>query len=223
MDAHFWHERWERGEIGFHKSRVNPLLARWWPVLRLPSGSPVWVPLCGKSLDMLWLRDQGHGVVGVELSRAALEDFAAEHQLPLTWLTQGCLDIAETRGIKLYAGDVFSLNAEHLAKVAAVYDRAALIALPPEMRAQYVAHMLNILPAGWQMLLVTLDYPQAERPGPPFSVNDEEVRRLFDGYRITVLDEQDVLAEHAVFRQQGMTRLHERVYHIAGLRESSDS
>ncbi|MEH6500784.1 MAG: thiopurine S-methyltransferase [Pseudoalteromonas distincta] len=223
MDAHFWHERWQRGEIGFHKSRVNALLARWWPTLPLPAGCSVWVPLCGKSLDMLWLRGQGHAVVGVELSRTALEDFAAEHQLSLTWRTQGCFDIAEGQGLELYAGDVFSQSAEHLAKIAAVYDRAALIALPPAMRAQYVAHTLSVLPAGWQMLLVTLDYQQAERPGPPFSVDDEEVRRLFDGCQITLLDDQDVLSDHAVFQQQGMTRLHERVYHIAAHRLSADS
>ncbi|WP_022963232.1 thiopurine S-methyltransferase [Halopseudomonas pelagia] len=214
MDTDFWHERWQRGEIGFHKSKVNPLLVRWWPALQLSLGSAVWVPLCGKSLDLLWLHDQGHIVVGVELSRSALDDFALENQLTLTWRRQEPFDLAEGQGLKLFAGDVFALQSAQLEQVVAVYDRAALIALPPAMRARYAAHIIKNLPAGWQMLLVTLDYPQAERAGPPFSVADTEVRQLFKGCSISLLDECDVLADHAVFRQQGMTRLHERVYHI---------
>lgn len=214
MDAHFWHERWQRGEIGFHKSRANPLLVRWWPQLALPSGSAVCVPLCGKSLDLLWLRDHGHSVTGVELSRSALEDFAQENQLALHWRREEPFDVAEGQGMQLFAGDFFAVQPEHIERVAAVYDRAALIALPPDMRARYVTHMLTILPASWQMLLVTLDYPQAERPGPPFSVPDAEVRALFAGCDVTQLDDQDVLEDHALFRQQGMTQLRERVYHI---------
>lgn len=223
MDAHFWHERWQRGEIGFHKATVNPLLTRWWPTLQLPPGSAVWVPLCGKSLDLLWLRDQGHRVLGVELSRSALAEFASENQLQLNWRPEGEFELAEGQGFSLYAGDVFALQPAHLAQVAAVYDRAALIALPAELRARYAAHMQDILPAGWQMLLVTLDYPQSERPGPPFSVADDEVRHLFQGCQIKLLHEQDVLAEHAVFRQQGMTRLHERVYHISAAAQQPTS
>lgn len=216
MDAHFWHERWQRGEIGFHKSRANPLLVRWWSQLKLAPGSAVCVPLCGKSLDLLWLRDQGHRVLGIELSRSALDDFARENQLLLRWRRQEPFDLAEGQGMQLLAGDFFSAQRKQVERIAAVYDRAALIALPTDMRARYVEHMMSILPAGWQMLLVTLDYPQAERPGPPFSVSDVEVRRLFSNCNIILLDDQDVLDDHAMFRQQGMTQLRERVYRIAG-------
>lgn len=214
MDTHFWHERWQRGEIGFHKSKANPLLISWWPTLQLSAGSTVWVPLCGKSLDMLWLREQGHEVVGVELSRSALDDFAQENQLSLSWRRQEPFDLAQGPGMTLFAGDVFAMRPAHLEQVAAVYDRAALIALPPDMRTRYVKHLIKVLPAGWQMLLVTLDYPQSERAGPPFSVDDQEVHDLFEGCSIALLDERDVLTDHAVFQQQGMSRLHERVYHI---------
>lgn len=212
MDAHFWRERWQRGEIGFHKSRVNPLLTRWWPTLALPAGSQVCVPLCGKSLDMLWLREQGHRVLGVELAEEALRDFAQEHQLTLNWQTQTDFVVASGQGFELLCGDVFELTAADLKSVSAVYDRAALIALPPAMRARYVTHLLDRLPNGCQLLLVTLDYPQQERPGPPFSVGEEEVRDLFAACDIRLLDDQDVLAEHAVFRAQGMSSLRERVY-----------
>jgi len=215
MDADFWQERWERGEIGFHKGRVNPLLERWWSRLEINVPATVLVPLCGKSLDMLWLRDQGYGVVGVELSRRALSDFVSEHRLDCRWDTWNAFDVARCDGLSLYCGDFFALQADQLEQVAVVYDRAALIALPPPMRERYVLHLRGQLAAGWKMLLITLDYPQSDRPGPPFSVPDVEVQRLFAGCKIVTLNESDVLDDHPVFRDQGMTRLVERVYLIA--------
>ncbi|UJJ32132.1 thiopurine S-methyltransferase [Halopseudomonas maritima] len=215
MDAAFWQQRWQLGEIGFHKAATNPLLQQWWPRLALTGAESVLVPLCGKSLDLLWLRAQGHSVLGVELARSALEAFDAEHGLALAWSHEGDFAVARGTGFELLCGDYFALQAEHLAGVAAVYDRAALIALPPAMRERYVAQLRNLLPEGWKMLLVTLDYPQEQRPGPPFSVPDAEVRALYHGCRIDVLDEQDVLADHAVFASQGMQSLVERVYLIS--------
>lgn len=212
MDADFWHERWERGEIGFHKSRVNPLLQQWWPALELEATAPVLVPLCGKSLDMLWLREQGYPVIGVELSRLALADFISAHALPCQWQSRDGFEVARCDGLDLYCGDFFALQMAHLEQVSVVYDRAALIALPPALRARYVAHLRKHLPVGWKMLLITLEYPQEDRPGPPFSVPDAEVRSLFAGCGIEVLQECDVLDDHPVFRDQGMTRLSERVY-----------
>ncbi|MEH6386516.1 MAG: thiopurine S-methyltransferase [Pseudomonas profundi] len=215
MEADFWHERWERGETGFHKADINPLLSRWWPSLELAAGSAVWVPLCGKSLDMIWLAERGHRVIGVELSRTALEAFAEEAGISLQWQACGQFSEAQAHPYRFYCGDYFALSEEHVASVAGVYDRAALIALPEPMRADYVEHMRRILPAGWKMLLVTLDYPQHERPGPPFAVSDNEVRRLFAGCSISLLEDQSVLEDHQVFKQQGMTRLNERVYLIS--------
>jgi thiopurine S-methyltransferase len=214
MDAEFWRERWQLGEIGFHKSRANPLLMRWWPALALNPGAKVLVPLCGKSLDMLWLREQGSAVVGAELSRQALDSFIEENELSCKWQDSDGFDVAACTELTLYCGDFFALEAAHLATVSAVYDRAALIALPPPMRQQYVAHLREQLQAGWKMLLITLDYRQSERPGPPFSVPDTEVRTLFSGCSVSVLQEAQVLEEHAVFRDQGMTSLIERVYLI---------
>ncbi|HDZ57751.1 MAG TPA: thiopurine S-methyltransferase [Pseudomonas xinjiangensis] len=214
MEADFWKQRWHLGETGFHKSQVNPLLTHWWPFVRASQGAPVLVPLCGKSLDMHWLVDRGHTVIGVELARKALQEFAAEQALAFEWTITGPFEKVEGQGYRLYCGDFFALTASDVGSVQVVYDRAALIALPGRMREEYAAHMRRILPPRWTMLLVTLDYPQAQRAGPPFSVSDEEVRRLFAGCDIALLDNRDVLDEHQMFRSQGMTELHERVYLI---------
>jgi thiopurine S-methyltransferase len=189
-------------------------LLRFWGDLDLTPGAGVLVPLCGKSLDMIWLREQGHGVLGVELSRLALEDFIREQSLECDWENQGDFAVAQCGALALYCGDYFALNADQLASVTAVYDRAALIALPSPMRKRYVAHLRACLPVGWQLLLVTLDYQQQERAGPPFSVPDAEVRDLFEGCTVSILQEEEVLDQHAVFKQEGMTGLIERVYLI---------
>ena len=104
MEAEFWQTRWQRGETGFHKSRINPLLSRWWPALQVRPSARVWVPLCGKSLDMLWLRDQGYEVQGVELARTAIESFISEQKLALTWQQQDEFDVAIGAGFELLCG-----------------------------------------------------------------------------------------------------------------------
>jgi thiopurine S-methyltransferase len=131
MEEEFWLERWDRGQIGFHQREVNPDLRRSWPDLGLAPGDPVFVPLCGKSRDMGWLRSQGHPVLGVELSPRAVSDFFSESGLEPEWRRHRKLRVAEAGGVRIHQGDFFDLTAEDLAGVGAVYDRAALIALPP--------------------------------------------------------------------------------------------
>jgi len=223
MNIDFWHERWEKGETGFHLSKVNPLLVRWWSALTPQPNEPVWVPLCGKSLDMIWLRQQGHPVSGVELSKQALEAFASEQQLDLRWRTleknqpqaQESLTVAEGEGFELFCGDYFSITAAQLTHIRLIYDRAALVALPTAMRQRYVERMRATLPSDWRMLLLTFDYPQEQRPGPPFSVSDDEVRQLFSGCTVEILNEQQEIDRHGTFRAQGLTSIIERVYLIS--------
>lgn len=214
MQRDFWHRRWQKNEIGFHRSEVNPLLRQWWSRMEIPRGGEVFVPLCGKSLDMIWLRRQGHPVMGTELSELALTTFDEEHDLGLQWHSESPFEIATAEGWRLYQGDFFRLEPAHLRDTAAVYDRAALIALPPEMRADYVAHMRRIIPAGSPLLLITLDYPPQEMQGPPFSVGDEEVRQLFAGCHLELLAEYPALAEFPDFAERGLSDLTERVYRI---------
>ncbi len=216
MEPKFWQERWARNQIGFHLPEVNPYLQRHWPTLALPDGAKVLVPLCGKSLDLMWLASHGLRVMGVELSEQAVEAFFSEQNLTPRISQRGGFKVYQADLIELWCGDFFALEAEMLADCTALYDRAALIALPPLMRAQYAEHLNHLLQRGCQGLLVTLDYEQTQKAGPPFAVTDEEVKVLLGAHwALQVLEEQDVLGESWKFVQDGVTRLEERVYRIA--------
>ncbi|MGY2377261.1 thiopurine S-methyltransferase [Pseudomonas sp. SDO524_S393] len=215
MEPKFWHERWARNQIGFHLPEVNPYLQRHWPQMALAMGAKVLVPLCGKSLDLVWLASQGHRVMGVELSESAVDAFFNEQGLvPKVSLT-GAFKVYQADSIEVWCGDFFALDAAALSDCTALYDRAALIALPPLMRAQYVGHLNTHLPAGCQGLLVTLDYDQTQKAGPPFAVTDEEVRMLLgERWALDALEEQDILGASWKFVQDGVTRLEEHVYQL---------
>ncbi len=218
MEPKFWQERWARNQIGFHLPEVNPYLQRHWPTLALPDGAKVLVPLCGKSLDLMWLASHGLRVMGVELSEQAVEAFFSEQNLTPRISQRGGFKVYQADLIELWCGDFFALEAEMLADCTALYDRAALIALPPLMRAQYAEHLSHLLQRGCQGLLVTLDYEQTQKAGPPFAVTDEEVKVLLGAHwALQVLEEQDVLGESWKFVQDGVTRLEERVYRITRL------
>ena len=213
MEAAFWQQRWADNQIGFHQARVNPYLQRYWPQLQLAAGSRVLVPLCGKSLDLAWLAGQGHRVLGVELSRQAVEAFFREHGLQPQVTQRGAFEVWRSGDVEIWCGDFFALRAEDVADCVALYDRAALIALPPEMRVHYMRLLSQAMPAG-AGLLVTLDYQQALLAGPPFSVADEEVRRGFAGWQIEELEAQEAISESPKFLQAGVESLVERVYRV---------
>lgn len=213
MENDFWHERWAKNEIGFHKPEIHPHLQRYWPNLQTPRSARVFVPLCGKTRDMLWLRDQGLEVIGVELSQRAVEDFFTENELTATVTQHGDFALYENSGIRIFCGDFFKLAAADLPGVTRVFDRASLVALPLTMRRDYAAHMQKILPPGTQTLLVCFAYPQEQMNGPPFSVEAAEVSTLFEpACEVTFLDEFDVLESEPRFAQRGVTRLTEKVF-----------
>ena len=215
MEKDFWLERWEREETAFHQDEVNPHLREFWPELGLAHGSMVFVPLCGKSQDMQWLRDQGHQVLGVELSAIAAQAFFKEHGYTPEHIDRGKFDCYEANGIRISCGDFFDLSGNDVAKVGAVYDRASLIALPPEMRIRYVRHLVSILPSATQILLITVDYAQQEMQGPPFSVSSAEVEALFRAYaEVRLLAQQDVLQENLRFQQRGLSHLQENIFKV---------
>jgi thiopurine S-methyltransferase len=215
MEPKFWHERWARNQIGFHLCEVNPYLVQHWSGVRRAGGAQVLVPLCGKSLDLLWLASQGHRVLGVELSEKAIEEFFSEQGLTPQISEQGTFKVYQAGSIELWCGDFFAMEAGVVADCTALYDRAALIALPPLMRERYATHLNRILVSGCQGMLITLDYEQDQKAGPPFAVADDEVRLLFgERWQLDVVDERNILGESWKFVQDGVTRLEERVYRL---------
>jgi len=212
MDAEFWLQRWQDNLTGFHQQEINHGLDTFWSQLQLAPGEQVFVPLCGKSLDMLWLRKQ-YAVLGVELSPIAVEAFFAENGLAPEHSRQGTFSVCETDRLTLLCGDFFDLQPEQLRRVRAVYDRASLIALPEDMRTHFVRRLTDLLPPAVSMLLVTLDYDQAQMGGPPFSVEEQEVRDLFSPrWSIQLLYQQDILARESRFRERGLSRMVEKIY-----------
>lgn len=210
MRKEYWLDRWERKDIGFHQNEINPYLCQFWQHLQLAPGSTVLVPLCGKSRDMLWLHQQGHAVLGVELSEIAAQAFFTDNGLTSKCSMHGQFTHLEANDMHILCGNFFDLDKNDVAKITAVYDRAALIALPAEMRKHYTRHLLHILPPATQILLITLDYAQHEMSGPPFAVSMDEITSLYQPYAaITLLSQQDVLKQNPRFQQRGLSRLQE--------------
>ena len=215
MEPNFWHERWASNRTGFHQDSVNPHLERHWHSLGLLPGSRILVPLCGKSLDMIWLHEQGHRVVGIELSQLAVAAFFSEHGLTPAIRQGHGYSCWSAEGIDLYCGDFFKLPAAELGRIDGCFDRAALVALPEEMRARYAEALLELLPSLAPVLLVTLEYNPAEMDGPPFSVSQHEVRQLFGAQcRIERLHSDDALGKNAALQERGLGALREDCYRL---------
>lgn len=231
METEYWTGRWERGETGWHKAEVNPYLVRYWDSAGVLAGGRVLVPLCGKSLDLGWLASRGHSVLGVELSPLAIAGFFTEADLlseiavrrvgPIGRPAEpadapgGRFEVTGARGIDLACGDIFDLEVLDLASqgVVGLYDRASLIALPPALRARYAETLCRCLPPGARGLVVTLEYDQTLRDGPPFSVGPAEVERLFGGrFEVRPLCDDDILHENPGFVQAGVPWLREHAF-----------
>jgi len=216
MDIQFWRGRWQRGEIGWHQPQINPHLQEHWHRVHAPAGCRVLVPLCGKTLDMLWLAGQGHRVLGVEISEIAVAAFFDENGLEPRRERSGAFERWAQDEIVILQGDFFALDRAQVADVGAVFDRASLVALPPDMRPRYVEHLRSILPRPLPTLLITLEYDQGVMQGPPFAVYEDEVRALYGSDQsVELIATHDVLADSPRFRERGLERLLERVYRIA--------
>lgn len=188
MEANFWHQKWQRGEIAFHREEANPHLVAHWSKLNLAQGSRVFVPLCGKTKDIAYLLSGGYQVIGVELSELAVRELFEELSVtPQVTQVAGFVRFSAD-DIDIFVGDFFQLNAELTGKIDAIYDRAALVALPSQMRIDYTAHLINISHKAPQ-LLVTYEYQQELIDGPPFSISEVEVTRHYaDAYAIDLLE-----------------------------------
>jgi thiopurine S-methyltransferase len=218
VQPEFWLDRWRTAQIGFHQAAADRHLKAYWPLLKLPANSRVFVPLCGKSLDLMWLRERGHSVKGVELSPVALESFAMEHGIPARRRVLADFDAYEADGFTLFRGDYFKLTAALLGSVSAVYDRAALISWTPEARAAYVNHLTLLTSPGTQTLLIAVEFPAEQMSGPPFPLTRDAIENLYaDHYSIEELARQEILDLEPRLKARGLTELREVCYRVTRL------
>ena len=215
MDADFWHQRWQDGQIGFHRAEVNPWLREYLPRIRPPAGGRVLVPLCGKSLDLGWLADQGLAPVGVELSPIACAAVFEERGLEPRRDRDAGLERWRGGGIELYCGDFLAPGLARIAPLQALWDRAALIALPAETRPDYVRRCAELLAPGAGGLLVSLEYDPEEMDGPPFSVGPEEIERLYAAaFELQPLVMRQYSEPSPHLAERGLSAIHESVWQL---------
>ncbi len=192
MDPMFWHQRWEKNEIGFHEEKPNPLLVKHFHELSIAKGRRIFVPLCGKTLDISWLLSRGYRVAGAELSQLAIEQLFIELGMQPDIEAVGNVEQWSANNLDIFVGDIFGVSGKVLGPVDAVYDRAALVAFPEDMRNRYAAHLTEMTGKAPQ-LLICYDYDQTLMDGPPFSVSNEEVHRHYaTTYDLALLSSTEV-------------------------------
>lgn len=216
-DNQLWLQLWRERRTDFHQRTVNRLLTGFWPTLGLPRDSRIFVPLCGKSLDMLWLAEQGHEVVGVELSPLAVRAFFRENRLQPVRRQQGELTLWQHGNIRILCGDYFALTTADLGPIDTVYDRAALTALPAEVRTLYVAHLRRIVPASATVFLLTIEDAEEDATLVQALGVDDEVAALYaDGFEIALAHVESVLEADPQAPEQAPKRAEYKVYRLAG-------
>jgi len=193
MEPDFWHQRWEKNELGFHNSEANPHLVKHFEALSLKEGSRVFLPLCGKTLDIAWLLSKGYRVAGAELSEIAVTQLFEDLGVLPNKIALGELGHYSAENIDIFIGDIFQLSKDILGAVDAIYDRAAFVALPKEMRNRYTAHLMAITNSAPQ-LLVSFEYDQKLVGGPPFAISNKELHQHYqDAYDMTLLASEEVV------------------------------
>ena len=214
-----WISRWESNRIGWHAEQVNRHLNKYLDRFELSFGESVFVPLCGKTNDMQYLLEKNIKVIGVEMSNIAIEQFFSENNLDYLVSNLGQFVLYEGDGIKLYCGDFFDLNSRYLENVKAIYDRASLIALDEDLRQKYAKHLSDIIEFDARILLLTLNYPQHQRSGPPFAVSKEEVKQLFNGsFDIQELHCIEDIENEPMFQNLGVDFVEKAVYLLQKVR-----
>jgi thiopurine S-methyltransferase len=228
LEKEFWLKKWDQGELGFHMEEVNPALVRHWPALCASdlSGDSivgfdtqrVLVPLCGKTRDVLWFLAQGYSVTGIELSELALAELAEDIEREFGWRLEkdekpGQIVWTHPR-VTLICGDLFDVQPTQIGEIRWLFDRAALVALPSEMRVRYAKKLMALAP-GASQLLVVFEYDQSVMAGPPFSIDDSEVQAHYSGaYRVELLKESDEIEHEKKFKQRGLSAFIVRCYRL---------
>ncbi|QBY03214.1 thiopurine S-methyltransferase [Thalassotalea sp. HSM 43] len=214
MKQEFWHNCWDKTQIGFHQDELQPLLVEYFPSLLSAGDSRIFVPLCGKSTDLLFFADR-FKVIGSELSAIACKDFFRENQLDAQITPALGFNVYKANNVEIYQGDFFALDANLFQPFDWVYDRAALIALPEAMRADYAYHLRSFIKDKTRVFLLTLEFDQSEMDGPPFSVSESDVRQLFDGFKVSKKAERDLVGQKFARRNLPLSHLKECLYIIS--------
>ncbi len=215
MESNYWHQRWQLNDIKFNQDKPSESLQRYWKDLGLKADDRVFVPLCGKSIDMVWIAQQGQLVIGVELSPIACEAFFTENNLAFDLKQYGNFKIYAGDRITLFCGDIFDLTPELIGKIDAVFDRAALVALPSQLQKSYAEHITKILDSNAKMLLATLCYDQEKMSGPPFSVDENEIYQLYGAhFKITKLLDEAIAQISPHHKAKGLTEANNVVYSL---------
>ncbi len=215
MEPSVWIDAWEKGNTRFHSEAFNPNLLNHFKSFKIDKNANVFVPLCGKSVDMIWLRDQGFHVYGVELSPIAIESFFQENKLAYTITEVPYFRVYKTDGITLYQGDFFKLDTKTLPNISFVYDRAAIVALPESMRSRYIEHMSSLMQKKAQMLLLTFERSPHTDHGPPHSVPREEVLACIKGkFRHDILEVAPEKIRSEKLQQVGITQMNRVAYKL---------
>jgi thiopurine S-methyltransferase len=206
-----WESRWQEGRIGFHLPEVNSYLLRYFDKLLTQDTESVFVPLCGKTLDLRWLARRTKKVVGIELVHKAVQNFFKENKLTHSIQKSGKLNLFSNDNIDLFQGDFFDLNKAQTSLFEAIYDRGSIVAFDRSERQRYVNHLMSFLKPGGRILLITLEYDQNKMTGPPFSVPTDEIEWLYAPYGILeLLETSDIFDER--FRKNGLDGMLERVF-----------
>jgi len=192
MDTNFWLQKWKDNNIAFHKSEANPLLVKHFSQLSIAKGGRVFLPLCGKTLDIAWLLSKGYRVAGAELSEIAIGQLFANLGIQPKISSVGKLQHYSAENIDIFVGNLFDLSESTLGPVNAIYDRAALVALPKEVRDRYTAHLTQITHKAPQ-LIICYEYDQTLMSGPPFSITEQEIRQHYkDSYSLDLIESRSM-------------------------------
>ena len=206
MELSYWQSRWEKDKTGFHMPGGYPGLRTHWEKLTLPQNPHVFVPLCGKTEDMIWLSSNAGRVTGVEISEKAVREFFHENGLEPQTSSFADFTIYKSQNIEIWCGDFQKFPVHKIKPIDLIYDKAALVALPNRMRADYCIKIKELCHTNTAILLHHFDYDQSEMPGPPFSVPIEEIENHFGSeYVITQIEMNSLdIAQFQKFSKRGL-------------------
>jgi len=216
LEISYWISRWEKDKTGWHQQQVNPKLRKYWKSLNISPNPTVLVPLCGKSIDLQWLSDQAQKVIGIEVSEKAVREFLEQHAGDYTTQHHGEFVVYQSDAFEIWQGNYFHMKSSFLGPIDAVYDRAALVSMPPAKRVAYAKKLRELIENRAKILLISFDYPQQEMNGPPFSVPFEEIRQHYGPqYEIEVLHKENMIESVRKFNRRGLkSYFFEKVYYL---------